>query len=494
MSPHLTGDMPMGEFREQGHRLVDWIADYFERSLADPVLPKVRPGAIRSALPPAAPAAGEPFDRILEDFERVLVPGLTQWSHPRFFAYFPCGFSSPGILADFLSTAVSQQAMLWRTSPAATELEEVTLGWLRDAMGLPEAFEGVIYDTASTGIVHALAAARHARFPEIRARGLGSDKVPTLRVYASEHAHSSVDKAVIVLGLGHENLRRIPADADYVMRPEALAAAIREDRRAGFEPLAVVATIGTTSTASVDPVETIADVCEREGLWLHVDAAYAGAAAILPECRPAFEGFERADSLIVNPHKWLFTPFDLSAFYCRRMDILRAAFALTPEYLRTTESSEVRNLMDTGFQLGRRFRALKLWVVMRSFGLDGLRARLREHMRLARLFAESVDQDPGFERVAPVSFGVVCFRAVPSGVAGEAVDRLNQRLLDAVNETGEILVSHTVLDGRYVLRFAVGNVRTTEEDVRQAWELLTSLARAIAEEGVMASVRSRSQR
>jgi aromatic-L-amino-acid decarboxylase len=475
------GDMPTDEFREQGHRLVDWIADYFEWSLAAPVLPRVRPGAIRAALPSAAPETAERFNQVLEDFERVLVPGLTQWSSPRFFAYFPCGFSSPGVLADFLSTAVSQQAMLWRTSPAATELEEVVLGWLRRAMQLPDAFEGVIYDTASTGVVHALAAARHWRSPDVRTRGVGGVGVPAFRVYVSEHAHSSVDKAVIVLGLGHDNLRRIAADSDFAMRADLLAEAIRVDRAAALEPLAVVATVGTTSTASVDPVAAIADICEREGVWLHVDAAYAGAAAILPECRSAFEGVERADSLVVNPHKWLFTPFDLSALYCRRMDVLRAAFSLTPEYLRTGESSEVRNLMDTGFQLGRRFRALKLWVVMRTFGLDGLRARLREHMRLARLFAAWIDQDPDFERVSPVSFGVVCFRAVPPGGVGEAVDRLNERLLEAVNETGEIFLSHTVLDGHYVLRFAVGNIRTTEADVRRAWEFLTSTARVIAE-------------
>jgi aromatic-L-amino-acid decarboxylase len=491
MSPPPTGDMPTGEFREQGHRLVDWIADYFEGSLGEPVLPRTRPGEIRSQLPMAAPETPESFDRILADFERVLVPGLTQWNHPRFFAYFPCGFSSPGVLADFLSTAVSQQAMLWRTSPTATELEELVLGWLRRSMELPDAFEGVIYDTASTGIVHALAAARHARSPEIRTQGLGGQDLPTFRVYASEHAHSSVDKAVIVLGLGHENLRRIPADSEFAMRVDALAEAIREDRRAGVEPLAVVATVGTTSTTSVDPVAPVADVCEGERVWLHVDAAYAGAAAILSECRWAFEGLERADSVIVNPHKWLFTPFDLSAFYCRRMDVLRNAFALTPEYLRTQESAEVRNLMDTGFQLGRRFRALKLWVVMRTFGLEGLRARLRDHMRLARLFAEWVDQDPHFERLAPVPFGVVCFRAVPptagpSEGAGMSADELNERLLDAVNDSGEVFLSHTVLDGRYVLRLAIGNIRTTEADVRRAWELLTSTARAIAEVSLVA--------
>ncbi len=473
------GDMQADEFREQGHRLVDWLADYFRWSLENPVLSRVRPGAIRAELPAAAPEEAEPFDRILEDFERILVPGLTQWNHPGFFAYFPCGFSSPGALADFLSTAVSQQAMLWRTSPAATELEEVTLGWLRRALGLPDGFEGVVYDTASTGVVHALAAARHERAPEVRRRGLSGRGLPAFRVYCSEHAHSSVDKAVITLGLGHENLRRIPVDAEYRLRPDRLGTAVEEDSRAGHVPLAVIATVGTTSVTSVDPVAAIAELCAARGLWLHVDAAYAGAAGILPECRFAMEGVDRADSVVVNPHKWMFTPFDLSAFYCRKMDLLRAAFGLTPEYLRTSEAPEVRNLMDTGFQLGRRFRALKLWVVIRYFGLEGLRARLREHLRLARLFAGWVDEDEGFERVAPVPFSVVCFRAVPRGVGDvSALNAFNERLLDALNDTGEAFLSHTNLEGRYVIRLAVGNIRTTEADIRRTWDRIRELAGA----------------
>jgi len=476
MKTDPPGDMPAEEFREEGRRLVQWLADYFQWSLENPVLSRARPGSIRAALPPEAPEEGEPFKRILEDFERLLVPGLTQWNHPGYFAYFPCGFSTPGALADFLSTAVSQQAMLWRTSPAATELEAAVLAWLRRALGLPEAFEGVIYDTASTAIVHALAAARHERAPEVRTRGLAGGGRSAFRVYASEHAHSSVDKAVITLGLGHENLRRIPVDAEYRMRPDLLRAAIEEDRRTGHAPLAVVATVGTTSVTSVDPVGAIADLCAREGPWLHVDAAYAGAAGILPECRWAIEGMERADSFVVNPHKWMFTPFDLSAFYCRKMDLLRAAFGLTPEYLKTSETSEVRNLMDTGFQLGRRFRALKLWVVLRYFGLEGLRARLREHLRLARLFADWVDAEPNFERIAPVPFSVVCFRAVPPGLGeGQALNSFNERLLQALNDTGDVFLSHTSLQGRYVIRLAVGNIRTTEAHVRRTWDLVREL-------------------
>ncbi len=482
MTSTPPGDMPADEFRDDGHRLVDWLAGYFQWSLDRPVLSRVEPGAIRAGLPAAAPESGEPFERILQDFERILVPGLTQWNHPGYFAYFPCGFSSPGALADFLSTAVSQQAMLWRTSPAATELEEVVLGWLRRAIGVPDGFEGVIYDTASTAVVHALAAARHEKAPEVRTRGLTGRGPGAFRVYCSEHAHSSVDKAVIVLGLGHENLRRIPADGEFRLQPDRLAAAIDDDRKAGHTPLAVVATVGTTSVASVDPVPAIADLCALEGLWLHVDAAYAGTAAILPECRWAIEGMERADSFVVNPHKWMFTPFDLSAFYCRKMDVLRAAFGLTPDYLKTPESSEVRNLMDTGFQLGRRFRALKLWVVMRYFGLEGISTRLREHLRLARLFADWVDEDAGFERVAPVLFSVVGVRALPHGLdRGDtaALNAFNERLLAALNDTGEVFLSHTMLGGRYVIRFAVGNIRTTEAEVRRAWDRLRKLAAAL---------------
>jgi aromatic-L-amino-acid decarboxylase len=479
--PNL-GDIPTPQFREAGHQLVDWIADYLDGLDARPVLPRVRPGEIRAGLPGAAPEAGEPFERILADFERVLVPGLTLWNHPRYFAYFPCGFSAVGALADFLSAAVSQQAMLWRTSPAATELEEVALGWLRDAMGLPAAWEGVIYDTASTGIVHALAAAREEAIPEVRARGLAGRELPPVRVYAPEHAHSSVDKAAITLGLGHEALRRVAADAAHRLIPEALAAAVAEDRAAGVAPLAVVATVGTTASGSSDPVAAVAELCARERIWLHVDAAYAGAAMLLPERRGEFAGVERADSLIVNPHKWLFTPFDLSVLYTPKMDRLRQAFALTPEYLKTSEAPEVKNLMDTGFQLGRRFRALKLWTVLRFFGLEGIRARLAEHLRLAALFAGWVDADPGFERAAPVGFGVVCFRAVPAALEGDGAgqDAFNERLLEAANATGEVFLSHARLGGRHVLRLAVGNLRTTEHDVRRCWELLGRLAAELA--------------
>ena len=460
----------MKDFRSQAHRLSDWIADYLDNPERFPVLARVQPGDIRRALPADAPEHGEDFDAIFADFERIILPGVTHWNHPGFFAYFAISSSAPGVLAEFLSAALNQQAMLWRTSPAATELEEVALRWLQRLIGLPDIFEGVIYDTASVSTLHALAAAREAAVPGVRAAGLaGRADIKGVRVYCGEHAHTSVDKAVILLGLGHDALSRIPADADFRMRPALLAAAIARDRAAGFLPIAVVATVGSTSTTSVDAVEEIAAICARERVWLHVDAAYAGVAAMVPGYEWILRGAAQADSLVLNPHKWLFTPFDLSVLYCRRMDLLRQAFALTPEYLKTSEGdSGVRNLMDTGIQLGRRFRALKLWMIMRHFGADGLRAHLVEHMRLARLFAAWVDASDRFERVAPVPFSVVCFRL------RDASDAMHQRLLDTINASGEVFLSHTKLDGRFVLRLAIGNIKTTERHVVRAWELLNS--------------------
>jgi aromatic-L-amino-acid decarboxylase len=472
------GDMDPETFRREGYRVVDWIADYLAHPERYPVLSRVAPGDIRRSLPAEPPEQGEAFVSILADFDRLIVPGITHWNHPGFFAYFAITGSAPGVLAEFLSAALNAQGMLWRTSPSVTELEEVSLGWLRQLMGLPDTFEGVIYDTASTSSLHALATAREAAVAGVRASGLpGRPELPRYRVYCSDQAHSSIDKAVILLGLGHEALRKIPSDAEFRMRADALDEAMAEDRRAGVVPMAVVATVGTTSTTSVDPVEAISAVCERERVWLHLDCAYGGSAAIVPECRWILAGASRADSLVVNPHKWLFTPFDLSAFYCRRMDLLRQAFSLTPEYLRTTEAGAVKNLMDTGVQLGRRFRALKLWMILRYFGAEGIRDRLSEHMRLARLFASWVDADPDFERLAPVPFSVVCFRGKPRGRewSESELETLNQQLLDAMNATGEVFLSHTKLNGRFTLRLAIGNLRTEQRHVARAWELAQSL-------------------
>jgi len=468
--------MSPDEFRRHAHRLVDWIADYLHHNDHYPVLSRVKPGDIARQLPSAAPERGEPFDRVLDDFERTIVPGLTHWNHPGFFAYFAITGSAPGVLGEFLSAALNVQAMLWRTSPAATELEEVALGWLRQLVGLPPDFEGVIYDTASIASLHALAAAREEAVPQVRREGLAGRDLPRMRVYCSEHAHSSIDKAVMMLGLGHESLRRLPSDREFRMDVAALRQAVAEDRRAGVRPIAAVATVGTTSTTSIDPVPAIAELCEREHLWLHVDAAYAGVAAMVPGYEHILAGADRAQSLVVNPHKWLFTPFDLSAFFCRRMDTIRQAFSLTPEYLRNSEAGQVRNLMDTGVQLGRRFRALKLWMILRHFGAEGLRARLGEHMRLARLFAEWVRNDPEFELLAPVPFSVVCFRAKPVGMPENDLDRYNESLLEKLNASGEVFLSHTKLNGVLTLRLAIGHIRTEERHVRRAWDLMHELA------------------
>ena len=485
------GDMPPDEFRRHGHALVEWIARYFDTIEQQRVLPAAAPGDLTRALPAAAPESAQPFEDLIADLDRLILPHATHWNHPGFFAYFAITGSGPGVLMDFVSSALNQQAMLWRTSPAATELEDVTLRWLARLMHLPADTDGVIYDTASISTMHALAAAREAAVPEVRTRGLaGRLEMTGFRIYCSEHAHSSVDKSVITLGFGHEALRRIPADARFSMRADALDRAIQEDRAAGRLPVAVVASVGTTSTTSVDPVPAIAEICRRHDVWLHVDAAYAGVMAMVPGFEWMREGFDLADSLVVNPHKWLFTPFDLSVLFTRRMDVLRAAFSLTPEYLKTTDG-DVKNLMDTGIQLGRRFRALKLWGVLRYFGAEGIRARLAEHVRLAQLFAEWVDADERFERVAPVPFSVVCFRAVidrpreeseSSSAAARASgggaprareeDSLNEQILARVNQSGEVFLSHTRLDGKFVIRLAVGNLRTEERHVRRAWELV----------------------
>jgi aromatic-L-amino-acid/L-tryptophan decarboxylase len=479
MAASRFGDMDPESFRREAHRLADWIADYLASSSRYPVLAGVSPGQVRAQLPAEAPPAGETFDAIFADFERIILPGITHWNHPGFFAYFAITGSGPGILGEFLSAALNQQAMLWRTSPAATELEAVTLRWLQRLIHLPDEFEGVIYDTASISTLHALAAARERAVPQVRERGMpGRSELGRFRVYCSDQTHSSIDKSVILLGLGQSSLRKIPSDDQFRMRTDALRAAIEDDRRSGITPVAIVATVGSTSTTSIDPVDEIAQLCAQQQIWLHVDAAYAGVAAMMPEYHDLLAGAATADSLVVNPHKWLFTPFDCSVLYCRHMDVLRSAFSLVAEYLQTNDPSVVKNLMDTGIQLGRRFRALKLWMVMRHFGASGLRERLSEHVRLARLFASWIDATPDFERLAPVPFSVVCFRA--ANADSDEVDELNERILEIVNCSGEVFLSHTRLNGRFAIRLAIGNLHTTEEHVRRAWSLLeTARAQAL---------------
>jgi aromatic-L-amino-acid decarboxylase len=471
-----SGDVPPAELRRALHRVADTIADYIERVGDYPVLPKVVPGDVRRALPAAPPERGEPLARILDDYERLIEPNVTHWNHPGFFGYFAITGSGPGILGEALAAGLNVNAMLWRTGPAPTELEELVCDWLRQMLGLPAEFRGHINDTASISSLLALAAARH-RLPgrDIRNLGMaGRADLPPLVVYASEHAHSSIDKAAIALGIGLANVHPIPADAAFRMDLAALAEAIATDRAAGRLPLAVVGTAGTTSTTSVDPLHGLAAVCRREELWLHVDAAYAGSAAICPEYRALMDGWEEADSIVVNPHKWLFTPVDCSVLWVRDPETLREAFTLVPEYLRSGESSGT-NLMDYGVQLGRRFRSLKLWMVIRAFGVEGLRERIRAHCAMAREFALRVEGEPGFEVSAPVPFSTVCFRTVPE-VPPEEQDRLNERLLTEVNAAGPVFLSHTRLGGRFVLRLAIGNLRTTAAHVERAWMLIREAA------------------
>jgi aromatic-L-amino-acid decarboxylase len=456
------------DFRRAGHEVVDWIADYLEDARRFPVLPTVKPGDLTDSLPRSAPEHGESFGAILDDFHKLILPAVTHWNHPRFMAYFGISASAPGILGEMLAATINANGMLWKSSPAGTELEAVTLGWLRQWLGMPEEFFGIIYDTASVSTLHAIAAAREMADPETRERG----GVRNLTLYTSEHAHSSVQKGVLALGLGGRNFRKIPVDAEFRLRPDALVAAIEDDLKAGKKPFCVVATVGTTSTTSVDPVSQIADVAERYGLWLHIDAAYAGAAAILPEFRHILAGAERADSLVTNPHKWLLTPIDLSAFYTRRPEVLRRAFSLVPEYLRTEEDTRAVNYMDYGVQLGRRFRALKLWFVLRYFGRAGICEIIRSHVRWGQWLAAAVDGDERFERAAPAPFSVVCFRYKGS-------DEDNRRLLEKINASGKVFLSHTVLNGRFVLRLAIGNLGTTLEDVKEVWELVRSEAAAL---------------
>ncbi len=482
----MPGDLPDDDVRRALHRAADHIADYLAGVGGRPVVPAVAPGDVARQLPVAAPHEPEPLDRILDDYERLIEPNVTHWNHPGFLAYFGITGSGPGIVGEALAASLNNNAMLWRTSPAATELEERVCDWLRQMMDLPPRFRGHINDTASTSSLVALAAARH-RLPglDVRECGLaGRPEVPPLILYASDQAHSSIDKAAIVLGLGTGNVRRVESDAGFRMSVPALEAAIAEDRAAGRLPMAVVATAGTTSTTSIDPIPAIADLCEREGIWLHADAAYAGSAAICPELRALMPGLERADSIVTNPHKWLFTPVDCSILYVRDPELLRAAFSLIPEYLRTDEAG-VTNLMDTGFQLGRRFRALKLWMVIRAYGVQGLRERIREHCALARELAARIEADPAFELAAPVPFSAVCFRALPAdpGATPEEQDRLNETLLRQVNAAGPFFLSPTSLGGRLTPRVAIGNIRTSREHIDALWSLLAETVATLRSAG-----------
>jgi aromatic-L-amino-acid decarboxylase len=479
--PLPTGDMDPETYRRSARQVADWIADYLRDIELFPVLSPGEPGAVRDALPARPPSGGESLEAMLADIDRILLPATTQWQSPGFMAYFASSGSGPGILGETIAAALNVNAMLWRTAPAATELEQTTLDWLRQMVGLPEPLFGVINDTASSSTLYALVAAREAQ-SDLRIRELGMagrPELPRLRYYASAEAHSSVEKAGVVLGVGREGLRRIPVDERFRMDPGALRAAIEEDAAAGIRPFAVVATAGTTSTTSVDPVPDIAEICERHGVWLHVDAAYGGAAAVAPELRWVLEGAQRADSIVMNPHKWLFTPIDCSVLWTRRPDVLRSAFSIVPEYLTTTNGShdDQPNLMDYGTSLGRRMRALKLWMVIRHFGTEGLAARIREHCGYAALLARWVEREPDFELLAPAPLSVVCLRAHPRGLDDPGMlDTLNQRIVDRINTDGQYFLSHTRLHDAYAIRVAFGHVR---QEPRHARGIISALRQAL---------------
>ncbi len=473
----MSGDVPVDDFRAAMHRAADLVADYLEGVDRYPVLPNIRPGEIAAQLPQEPPLEAEPLDRLLDDYRSLIEPNVTHWNHPGFLGYFSSSGSAPGILGETLAAGLSVNAMLWRTSPAATELEVRTCDWLRRMMDLPDTFRGHINDTASISTLIALAAARHAApgFEAGTLRRHGLTGLPPLVIYASDQAHSSVDKAAILLGLGHENVHHISSDpVTFRLSSAALDAAIRADRAAGKVPLAVVATMGTTSTASLDPLPEIAAICREQKLWLHVDAAYGGSAAIVPELRPLFDGIESANSIVVNPHKWMFVPMDCSVLFVRDEAQLRDAFSLVPEYLRTTEPGVV-NLMDYGVQLGRRFRALKLWMVIRAFGVSGLRDRIRAHCAWTGELAGWIASDPAFEIVSTSPLATVCFRLRTPG-DGPAQDRANLRLLARVNAQGPFFITHTALNGRIALHVAIGNLRTERHHVEGLWRALRAEA------------------
>jgi aromatic-L-amino-acid/L-tryptophan decarboxylase len=453
------------DFRRAGHETVDWIAKYLENAREYPVLPDVKPGALIDALPKSAPEQGETFDAMLRDFDRLVMPAVTHWNHPRFFAYFACTGSTPAILGEMLAAALNTNGLHWKTSPAVAELEQVALDWLRQWVGLPEGWFGIVYDTASTSSMHAIVCAREMVDPEARVKG----SRPDLVLYTSEQSHSSIEKGAIAIGIGQEHVRKVPTDAEFRMRADALAQMVTEDRAAGLRPFCAVATVGTTSSTSIDPVPQIADIVEKNGMWLHVDAAYAGVAAMLPEKRHILDGVERAHSVVMNPHKWMMTPIDLSAFYTRHPEILRRAFSLVPEYLRPQEDPRAHNLMDYGVPLGHRFRALKLWFIMRYFGRERIAQALRSHIEWAQRVAKIVDDDAAFERVAPTPFSVVCFRF-------KGTDAQNLAIEEAVNRSGRTFISHTALNGQMVLRIAIGNLATTWADVEECWRLVKEAA------------------
>lgn len=481
MNENLTntqsGDMPSDEFRKNGHQLVDWIADYLSNIEKYPPLSLVNPGDISKQIPKSPPQKCEEIEKVISDVDKILMEGITHWNHPGFMAYFNSTSSGPGILAEFLTAGLGINGMLWKTSPAFTELERSMMNWFRQMVGLPEKFWGIIYDTASTSSMHAIASAREQLDLGFREKGMaGRSNVPKLALYYSEHAHSSIEKGAVTLGIGLEGIRKIPVNEKFEMISKELERFVEEDLSNGWKPFCVVATVGTTSTTSVDPVEPIAEICKRHNLWLHIDAAYAGVVAMIPEMKWVTKGWKSADSIVINPHKWMFTPMDLSVYFTSKPDILKRAFSLVPEYLKTKQDDEVENLMDYGIQLGRRFRSLKLWFIIRYFGVDGLAERIKQHIELAKEFAEWIKKENDFELMAPVPFSTICFRVNPKNKTEQQLNELNEDLLDKINSSGKLFLSHTKLNGKFVTRLTIGSIRHERRHIEEAWDLIKECA------------------
>ncbi len=463
-------------FRKHGHEFIDWVADYYKEVEKYPVRASVTPGQVKSQLPQNPPLKGESMEKIFADFQEIILPGISHWQHPGWFAYFPANTSPPSILAEILTAGLGAQCMVWATSPAATELEEVVLSWLGQMLGLPANMQGVIQDTASTATLCALLSAREkASNFSINEQGFDHP----LTVYASEEAHSSIEKDVKIAGFGKTNLRNIPTDENLALIPASLEEAIIRDKNEGKKPACVIATIGTTSSTAIDPLEAIGQICRRHNIWLHVDAAFAGAAAMLEEKREMLQGMEYVDSFVVNPHKWLLTNFDCSAYFVKEPEVLTKTFAIQPEYLKTSQDKEVKNFRDWGIQLGRRFRALKLWFVLRSYGINGLKEMLRNHLELAQTFKSWVEEDKNFQLMAPVNLSLICFRFKPEGKSAEELNYLNELLLKRINDTGQVFLTHTTLKNQYALRMAIGQRTTSKKQVQEAWDLIQEKAQEL---------------
>lgn len=467
------------EFRKHAHQFVDWMADYYESIESYPVKPQVRPREIYDQIPEEAPQKSESIPDIFKDFEEVIMPGMTHWQHPHFHAYFNGNTSFPSILAEMLTSTLGAQCMIWDTSPAAAELEEKMMNWLKKMLGLPELFHGVIQDTASTATLVALLSARE-KYTNYKINEEGFSGNENFRIYCSEEAHSSIDKGVKIAGFGLENLVHIPTDENLALNPEALEAALKKDIAAGKKPIFVVAAIGTTGTTAIDPLEAIALICQKYKVWLHVDAAYFGSALVLPENRWMIKGIELADSFVFNPHKWMFTNFDCSAYYVKDKEALLKTFEILPEYLKTKSRGQVNDYRDWGIQLGRRFRALKLWFVIRNFGVDGIKEKIKLHIDLTQEFAQRLETHPEFEILAPVYLNLVCFRFKPTNITAEKeINEINQKLLQLANETGKVFLTHTKIKGKYTLRMLFGQTYVEKRHMENVWELFLKLTKLL---------------